>query len=90
MTPSAEPRLDALPDVIPVRQVAAFLGVAENTVYGSIRRQELPACRIGRRVLVSKAALIRFLEGTDHDGGGHGSEMTDPSCEHGHTGHGGQ
>ena len=81
MTQSRRTQLDALPDVIPVRQVAAILGVAENTVYGSIRRQQLPACRIGRRVLVSKAALIRFLEGT---------ETTDSSREHGHTGHGGR
>ena len=73
-------RLDALPDVISVRGVATLLGVAENTIYGSIRRQELPACRIGRRVLVSKASLLRFLEGS---GAVHGSEMSGAAHNHG-------
>jgi len=57
--------LDELPDVCTVRQVADVLRVAENTVYDSIRRHELPAVRLGRRVLISKSALVRFLEGHD-------------------------
>ena len=58
-------RLEDLPDVIPVKTVAAVLGCAENTCYAAIRAHELPAVRLGRRLLVSKAALVRWLEGMD-------------------------
>ena len=63
MTTRAEVKLSDLPEVLTVRQVADFLHVAENSVYGSIRRSELPAVRLGRRVLISKSALVRFLDG---------------------------
>jgi excisionase family DNA binding protein len=65
MTSRAVTRLSDLPEVLSVRQVADFLGVAENSVYGSIRRGELPAVNVGRRVLVSKVALSRWLTGGD-------------------------
>ncbi|MDO9556531.1 MAG: helix-turn-helix domain-containing protein [Coriobacteriia bacterium] len=55
--------LAELPDVLTVRQVAVFLGVAENSVYGAIRREELPSVRLGRRVLVGRQSLERWLEG---------------------------
>lgn len=68
MTTSSVLRLAELPDVLTVRQVADFLGVADNTVYESVRRRELPSVRVGRRVLVGRAALVRFLEGADEEG----------------------
>ena len=55
--------LDDLPDVMTVQECARFLGVGKNTAYEAIRRVELPAVRIGRRLLVPKAALKQFLEG---------------------------
>lgn len=58
-------QLVSLPEVLTVRQVADFLGVAENSVYGAIRREELPAVRLGRRVLVSRSALARWLGAED-------------------------
>lgn len=65
---SSSTRLGDLPDVLQVRQVADFLGVAENTVYDAIRRHELHAVHLGRRLLVSKGTLVRWLEGMDEDG----------------------
>lgn len=55
--------LDDLPEVCTVRQVAQFLRIAENSVYAAIRRDELPAVRLGRRLLVSRVALSRWLVG---------------------------
>ena len=57
-------RFDELPgDVLTVREVAGVLGVAENTVYTAIRADQLHAVRVGRRLLIGRAALVRFLEG---------------------------
>jgi excisionase family DNA binding protein len=52
---------ETLPDTIRVRTVAKRLGVAPRTVYGAIRRGEIHAVRVGRRVLVPRAALERLL-----------------------------
>lgn len=76
MTNSDRPTLDELPDVIAVSTVASFLGVAENSVYTSIRRGELPAVRLGRRLLVSKTALVHWLQGDDTDGRVYGSQAS--------------
>ena len=68
MPSSRQSRLEDLPDVLTVRDTAEVLNVAENSVYSAIRRGELPAARIGRRILVSKAVLVRLLEGPDDEG----------------------
>jgi excisionase family DNA binding protein len=52
--------------VLTVREAARLLGVAERTYYSAAARGEVPARRIGRRLVVPGAALARFLE----EGGG--------------------
>ena len=54
-------RLDLLPEVMSVEQAARYLGIGRNTAYEAIRRGELPATRIGRRLVVVRAALERRL-----------------------------
>lgn len=49
-----------------VQETAARLGIGRNAAYEAIRRGELPAVRIGRRLLVPEAALSKWLE---HGGG---------------------
>ena len=44
-----------------VDEVAALLGLSRSAVYDCIARGELPAKRLGRRVLVVRAALEAFL-----------------------------
>jgi excisionase family DNA binding protein len=56
------PKLDELPDVLTVGDCARVLGIARNTAYEAVRRLELPAVKIGRRILVPKAALLRILD----------------------------
>ncbi len=45
-----------------VEEAATLLGVGRVTVYEAIRRGEMPAIRLGKRILVPRAALQRMLE----------------------------
>jgi excisionase family DNA binding protein len=55
-------RFEDLPDALSVEQVISALPMGRNGVYNAIKRGELPACRIGKRLIILKSALIRFLE----------------------------
>ena len=48
-----------------VSEAATTLGVAPLTLYGAIRRGEIRAVRIGRRVLVPAAAIEELLTGAE-------------------------
>ena len=60
--------LDELPDVLTVATCARFLGIGRNAAYEAVRRAELPAIRIGRRLLVPKLALKQLLEAAGSGG----------------------
>ena len=49
-------------EVLTVDEAAAALRIGRGTAYEAIRRKELPAIRLGRRLLVPRAALERMLE----------------------------
>ncbi len=46
-----------------VEEAAATLGISRAFAYEAVRRGEIPSIRIGRRVLVPRAALERLLDG---------------------------
>src|SRR2546430_3974098 len=46
--------------VLTVPEAARLLRVGERSVYAAVHRGELPACRIGRRIVLPGAALERF------------------------------
>lgn len=46
-----------------VEEAAEILGLSRAFAYEAVRRGEIPSIRIGRRVLVPKAALNRLLSG---------------------------
>lgn len=48
--------------VLRVPEAAALLGVSASTYYQAAARGEVPAIRIGRRLVVPGAALVRLLE----------------------------
>jgi excisionase family DNA binding protein len=48
-----------------VEEAAVALGIGRTTAYLAIRRGELPCLRIGRRVVVPRAAIDRLLAGTN-------------------------
>jgi len=66
--------MDNLPEILSVRQVSEFLGMAENSVYSAVRQGELPARRLGRRVLISKVAFARWLHGDETTMPGNGKD----------------
>jgi excisionase family DNA binding protein len=47
-----------------IEEAAALLGIGRSRCYEAARTGEIPAIRIGRRLLVPRAALERLLEGT--------------------------
>jgi excisionase family DNA binding protein len=49
------------PLTLTVDEAAALLGVSRNTAYGAVHAGELPAVRIGRRLLVPRKALEELL-----------------------------
>ena len=44
-------------------EVARLLGLGKNTTYDAIRRGDIPAIRVGKRLLVPRAALEEWLAG---------------------------
>lgn len=51
-------------DVMTVEEGAAFLRIGRNALYDAIGRGEVPHRRIGRMIRLSRAALVRWLEGS--------------------------
>ena len=54
-----------LPDkpMFSVEEVAAILGIGRATAYQCANTGEIPALRLGRRLLIPRAALVRMLGG---------------------------
>jgi excisionase family DNA binding protein len=50
-----------------ITELARILGISRTTCYQLARRKELPVrvIRVGRRLIVSKAELARFLGGIE-------------------------
>ena len=56
---SAHPRPE--PDTYTVTHAAALLGIGRNTAYVLVRNGQLPALRLGRRVVIRRATIERLL-----------------------------
>jgi excisionase family DNA binding protein len=54
--------------VLRVPEAASLLGVSASTYYAAAGRGEVPAIRIGRRLVVPGAALARLLGAEDFTG----------------------
>jgi excisionase family DNA binding protein len=46
---------------ITVEEAGKILGVSRNTAYTAVKRGEIPTIRLGRLLLVPKAAVDRML-----------------------------
>ena len=62
-TAEAAMRLAELPDTLTVDEAGRVLRLGRNSMYEGIRRKEIPAIKIGRRLLVPKAGIERLLSG---------------------------
>ena len=52
-----------------VPEAAALCGISVNAAYRAVAVGELPSLRLGRRIVVPTAALMRLLGETDAPGG---------------------
>jgi excisionase family DNA binding protein len=53
------------PLVLPVKDATAHLGIARSSLYELLNTGELPSIRIGRRRLVSREVITRFVSEQD-------------------------
>ncbi|MFZ0173013.1 MAG: helix-turn-helix domain-containing protein [Acidimicrobiales bacterium] len=53
--------------VYTVEEAAKLLGISRTFAYEAVQRGDIPSMRIGRRILVPKAALTRLLEAGSSD-----------------------
>ena len=53
--------------VYTVEEAATLLGISRSFAYEAVQRGDIPSMRIGRRILVPKAALERFLASVADD-----------------------
>ncbi len=47
---------------VTVEEAGQVIGVGRNLAYELVRTGQLPSLRVGRRIVVPKAVLDRFLE----------------------------
>jgi excisionase family DNA binding protein len=52
---------DLQPQTYHVEEAAKLLGIGRNCAYEAAKRGDIPSIKIGRRVLVPRAALDRLL-----------------------------
>ena len=69
-----EELLDGTRTVLTVEETARVLNLGRTATYDAIRRRQLPALRIGRRLLVPVPYLKRLLNGEAGLRGGPGTE----------------
>jgi excisionase family DNA binding protein len=50
-----------------VPEVAELLGISRSSAYECVRRGEIPALTLGRRVVIAKATIDTMLNVTAHD-----------------------
>lgn len=49
-------------DVLTVEEARLRLGLGRNSMYDALTRREIPSLRIGRRILIPKAAFEHWLQ----------------------------
>ena len=50
-----------------VEHAARLIGISRATAYRMVSSGDLPAVRVGRRVLILKKPLMEMLEAEEHD-----------------------
>lgn len=57
------PSLDSLPDCLTIEEFAAVGRMGVHSAYEAVRQKKVCSVRLGRRVLIPKAAVRRLLAG---------------------------
>ena len=67
--------MDELPDFCSLEEVSKVFQVSRSTAYRMAAQGTIPCLRIGRRVIVSKEHLMRWIDGSISCDKGIGSEQ---------------
>ncbi len=62
--PRRPPALVRNPDILDVRAAAQLLTVSVDVVYDLFKSGELPGRKVGRKWITTRAALLRWIEGS--------------------------
>ena len=62
---------DDLPLVLTARETAKFLRCGKSTIYEQLRQNKISHIRLGRRILIPRASILKFLEMGSEDDGEH-------------------
>lgn len=52
-----------LPHVLTVDETAKILRINRTTAYEMVRQKQIPSIKLGRRIIVPRDALLKWLEG---------------------------
>ena len=55
-------KLEEVPEFFGPRVLGRIMGIAEGQAYNLARSQGFPAIRVGRKLLISKRGLIRWMQ----------------------------
>lgn len=53
--------IEQLPLVLSVEQLADILDISRNTAYGFVKSGRIKSVRVGRKIRISRTALVEFL-----------------------------
>lgn len=51
-----------LNDILSVKELGQFLGIHANGAYDLVRSKDFPSVKVGKKFLILKAALMKWLE----------------------------
>ncbi|BCC04944.1 prophage CP4-57 regulatory family protein [Bacillus cereus] len=54
--------LESFPDILTVMELKEYLGIGREQAYTLVKTEDFPVKRIGRRILIYKPNLIKWLE----------------------------
>ena len=58
--------LEKYKDVLGVEDLCEILGIGKNTAYKILKDNTIPNRRIGRKYIIPKCGLIKYLKNTDY------------------------
>ena len=58
--------LEKYKDVLGVEDLCEILGIGKNTAYKILKDNTIPNRRIGRKYIIPKCGVIKYLENTDY------------------------
>ena len=51
-----------LPELITPKELKAYLGCNDSTLYALLKRKDLPSFRVGKRFYINRVRFIKWME----------------------------